>query len=91
MSTDIIKSKNSNQIKHGTLVLQSKPTGSLPSDLNNTYVVNTPYLVDIESKYNTRFDNPSYYHGGGIGGVDGGDVGEGSGDTGIYDGGTYDG
>lgn len=91
MAIDITKSKSADPIKNGTLLLQCKPTGFSNKDLDNTYVVNTPYIVDIETKYENRFDNPSYYHGGGIGGVDGGDVGEGDGDTGIYDGGTYDG
>jgi hypothetical protein len=91
MANDIIKAIDANPIKHGTLVLPCKPTGLSNKDVDNSYVINTPYLVDIESKYQNRFDNPSYYHGGGIGSVDGGDIGDGDGDTGIYDGGTYDG
>jgi hypothetical protein len=62
--------------------------------LNNNFVSNKPLIQNIENKYAERFDNASYYHGGGIGSVDGGDLGDGDGDgdgTGIYDGGTYEG
>jgi len=38
----------------------------------NRYVKNTPTITDIETKYEDRFDNPSYYYGGGN--VDGGDI-----------------
>ena len=38
----------------------------------NRYVQQYPTIADIQDKYDNRFDDPSYYHGGGN--VDGGDV-----------------
>jgi hypothetical protein len=48
-------------IKNGTLVVSCLQTGMFKT--NNTYVVNTPTISDIESKYDNRFDDPSYYYG----------------------------
>jgi hypothetical protein len=39
----------------------------------NRYVQEYPVIADIQDKYDNRFDDPSYYYGGG-GNVDGGDV-----------------
>lgn len=84
MANDIKLAKSGNPIKNGTLVVQCKVTGSTIKDFYNEYVSNSPKLSSIEDKYEERFDNPSYYYGGG--GVDGGDVGGGTGDI---DGGSY--
>lgn len=71
MANDIIKAISSNDIKNGTLLVSCTRTGQY--SLSNAYVKNTPTITDIESKYDNRFDDPSYYYGGGN--VDGGDVG----------------
>lgn len=73
MVNDIILAINSNPIKNGTLLVQCKVTGPSNEDKNDTYVSNSPSIASIENKYDNRFDNPSYYYGGG-GDVDGGDV-----------------
>lgn len=73
MANDIVLAINSNPIKNGTLLVQCKVTGFSNKDLDNTYVSNIPSISSIESRYDNRFDNPSYYYGGG-GDVDGGDV-----------------
>jgi len=93
MANDITLAINSNPIKNGTLLVQCKATGFSSNDTYNQYVKNIPTINNIEYKYDGRFDNPSYYYGGGIGSVNGGDVGgSGSnGDNGIYYGGTYEG
>lgn len=70
MAIDIIKAVNSNPIKNGTLLVSCTRTGEY--SLRDTYVQNYPTITDIEEKYTDRFDNPSYYYGGGN--VDGGDV-----------------
>lgn len=70
MAIDIILSKNDQPIKNGSLVLATSITGFFQTQ--NSYVNNLPVIADIQSKYDNRFDNPSYYYGGG--GVDGGDV-----------------
>lgn len=70
MANDIIKAIVSNPIKNYTSVLSCTRTGEYAQ--LNTYVQNKPTIGDIENKYDLRFDNPSYYYGGG--GADGGDV-----------------
>jgi hypothetical protein len=87
---DMILSKAANSIKNGTLILAVSPTNN-KFYLNNTHTKNFPTIEQIKSKYSDRFDNPSYYFGGGFGGdVNGGDVGDGTGGVpGIYDGGLY--
>lgn len=71
MAIDIQKIILSNLIKNGTIVVSCKVTGPRESDLLDTYVLNTPDITDIESKYDHRFDDPSYYYGCS---TDGGDV-----------------
>ena len=72
MANDIVKSISANNVKNGTLLVQCKKTGFSSNDTYDAYVSNTPTITDIESKYDLRFDNPSYYYG--SSGVDGGDV-----------------
>lgn len=72
MANDITLAIGSNPIKNGTTLIQCKVTGFTSNDTYNEYVKNTPTLTDIQDKYDIRFDDPSYYHGGG--GADGGDV-----------------
>lgn len=72
MANDITLAIGSNPIKNGTLLVQCKVTGFSTNDIYNQYVKNTPTISDIENKYDHRFDDPSYYYGGGN--VDGGDV-----------------
>lgn len=68
MANDINKAIDSNPIKNGTLVVSCTPTGEF--GLSNVYVLNTPTISDIQSKYDDRFDDPTYYSCS----VDGGDV-----------------
>lgn len=70
MANDIMKSILANDIKNGTAIVSATRTGEYSA--LNTYVKNTPTITDIEAKYDVRFDDPSYYYGGGN--VDGGDV-----------------
>lgn len=63
MANDITKVKSANDIKNGTTVVGCKPTGFSNKDILNTYVLNTPTLNDIQSKFDARFDDPSYYYG----------------------------
>lgn len=72
MANDITKAISTNPLKNGTLLVSCALTGKY--SLSNTYVKNTPTITDIESKYDNRFDDPSYYYGSG-GGADGGNVG----------------
>jgi hypothetical protein len=59
MANDIIKAISANQIKNGTLVASCDKQGN--TQLLNTYVSNAPAISDIESKYDERFDDPTYY------------------------------
>ena len=70
MANDIVLSIDSNPIKNGSLVYGCSRTGIFQT--KDTYVSNKPTIADIESKYDHRFDDPSYYYG--TGSVDGGDV-----------------
>jgi hypothetical protein len=63
MANDIIKSKSGEPIKNGTVVVTVKTTGPTEKDFLNTYVSNAPAIADIESKYDLKFDDPSYYYG----------------------------
>lgn len=75
MANDITKAISANSIKNGTMVVGCLNTGfptSPTTILYNQYVKNTPTISDIEAKYDNRFDDPSYYYGGGN--VDGGNV-----------------
>jgi hypothetical protein len=72
MANDITVAILENPIKNGTLVYGCSKTGLF--DTKDTYVSNRPTISDIENKYDHRFDDPSYYYGGGN--VDGGDVAE---------------
>jgi hypothetical protein len=74
MANDIMKAISANAIKNGTSLVSCTKTGEYGS--LNTYVKNTPILSDIESRYDERFDDPSYYYGGGVGSLDGGTVGD---------------
>jgi hypothetical protein len=72
MANDIALSISTNHIKNGTVIYGCSRTGLF--DTKDTYVSNLPTIADIQDKYDGRFDDPSYYFGGG-GGTDGGDVG----------------
>lgn len=57
---DISLAKSGSSIKNGTVVLSASPfTNSF--QYNNANVYNKPIINDIESKYNDRFDNITYY------------------------------
>lgn len=53
--TDITKAISSNLIKNGTVIVSSTFTGQY--GLNNNYVINTPTIEEISSKYGNRFYN----------------------------------
>jgi len=59
MANDINKAISANPIKNGTVVTSCDQLGN--NQLLNTYVSNTPTISDIQSKYNERFDDPTYY------------------------------
>ena len=61
MTNDITKAISTNPIKNGTLLVSCSRTGE--HGLSNNYVKNTPTITDIQSKYDNRFDDPSYYYG----------------------------
>ena len=61
MANDITKAISANPIKNGTLLVSCSRTGEY--SLSNNYVKNTPTITEIESKYDDRFDDPSYYYG----------------------------
>jgi hypothetical protein len=63
MANDIAKIKSAEAIKNGTITVSIKKTGSTEKDFLNTYVSNLPIISDIESKYDLKFDDPSYYYG----------------------------
>lgn len=63
MANDIAKAVSGNDIKNGTAVVSTKPTGPTTNDKLNTYVSNKPVIGDIEAKYDARLDLPRYYTG----------------------------
>lgn len=63
MANDINKAITGNPIKNGTVVISCQKTGLTVKDVYDKYVQNYPLITDIENKYDTRFDDPSYYYG----------------------------
>jgi len=61
MAADIVKAITANPIKNGTLILSVTRTGLY--DKADNHVKNTPAIGSIETKYDNRFDDPSYYYG----------------------------
>lgn len=79
MAIDIVLAKNGISVKNGSIVVNGKKisNNNLVYDTYDAFVKNFPAIGDIESKYDNRFNHPSYYYGGGAGGdVDGGNVGD---------------
>jgi hypothetical protein len=60
MANDITVAVTGELLKNGSTILCDK-LGNIQTI--DTYVKNTPALADIESKYDHRFDDPSYYYG----------------------------
>lgn len=76
MAIDIIAIDPTKRINDKYAICSVLPTGSYSKRLvRENYPVDLT-IASIESKFDNRFDDPSYYYGGGGGGVDGGDVGE---------------
>jgi hypothetical protein len=63
MAIDIQNAVSGEVIKNGTLLISCTRTGEYSTI--DTYVKNTPTITDIESKFDNRFDDPSYYYGSG--------------------------
>lgn len=61
MANDIQVAISGSAIKNGTAVVTCSTAGEY--SVLNTYVNNKPVISDIESKYDTRLDNPRYYTG----------------------------
>lgn len=61
MAYDIAVAVSGSNIKNGTVITTTTFTGQYSS--LNTYVSNKPTIVDIQEKYDDRFDDPRYYAG----------------------------
>lgn len=59
--SDMAKAISGNEVKNGTSVTTTTVTGRY-SKLD-TYVSNAPAVADVETKYDVKFDDPSYYYG----------------------------
>lgn len=59
MANDVQLIKSENPIKHGSSVIYSAKTGLV--SVRNADVFNTPLIADIQSKYDTRYDDLGYY------------------------------
>lgn len=76
MAIDIISINPSNRINDKYAVCSVLPTGFYSKLLVRSNYPKDLTIESIESKFDNRFDDPSYYYGGGTGGiVDDGDVG----------------
>jgi len=71
MANDILRLDNTKPINVEYAVCSALPTGSRSKLLKFGYYSNNLTIENIQSKYDNRFDDPSYYYGGG---ADGGDV-----------------
>ncbi len=61
MANDINEAISANDIKNGTVVVTIPPTGPTDNLKNNNYVLNTPAIASIQSKYDNKFDDITYY------------------------------
>jgi len=61
MATDVYAAVSGNPVKNGTTVVSTTMKGEYSTI--ETYVKNTPTISGIESKWDNRFDDPSYYYG----------------------------
>lgn len=61
MANDIRVAVSGQVIKNGTVVVTTTTTGQYST--LDTSVLNRPTIEEIESKYDTRFDDPRYYRG----------------------------
>lgn len=61
MANDIQAAISGTVVKNGTVVVTTSWTGEYST--LNTSVINTPTISSIESKYDSRFDDPRYYTG----------------------------
>lgn len=61
MAIDIVLAISGQPIKNGTSIVSCSRTGEYSTI--NTYVNNKPTIDTIDNKYDTRFDDPSYYYG----------------------------
>ena len=59
MANDITKAISANPLKNGTSLVSCTTTGEY--SVLDTYIKNTPTITDIESKYDDRFDDTTYY------------------------------
>lgn len=59
MANDIQAAISGNAVKNGTAVVSATFTGEYGT--LDTYVVNTPTIASIQSKYTDRFDDVTYY------------------------------
>lgn len=59
MAIDIELANTNNPIKNGTTVTTCSFAGNF--NTVNTYVNNKPIITDIESKYDEKFDDITYY------------------------------
>lgn len=75
MANDIIAIDPTKPINNKYAVCSVLPTGFYSKRLVREGYPKDLTIASIESKFDHRFDDPSYYYGGG-GSVDGGDVGD---------------
>lgn len=61
MANDIKVAVSGEVIKNGTVIVTTTTTGKYST--LDTSVLNRPTIEEIESKYETRFDDPRYYTG----------------------------
>ena len=72
MANDIMRLDPTKPINVEYAVLSTMPTGQSSRLLKFGYYSQNLTIENIEDKYDNRFDDPSYYFGGGN--IDGGDV-----------------
>lgn len=61
MANDIQAAVSGVPVKNGTAVVTTTFTGEYSTI--DTYAKSTPTITDIQSKFDDRFDDPSYYYG----------------------------
>jgi hypothetical protein len=66
MASDISKCISSNSVRHGSSLVLAPDKTALTNNIITDHSLTNPSVSSIETRYDARFDDPTYYGGGGL-------------------------
>ena len=66
MASDISKCISANSVRHGSSLVLGPEKTSLTNNIITEHSLSNPSVSSIETRYDARFDDPTYYGGGGL-------------------------